>query len=75
MNKYLLRGLVQIFIAFLIISVGYYFMQEQIKWYKPIMIIGVLIFASGFLHIIYRFLRKIDRSSLLEKRKEKKEEK
>jgi hypothetical protein len=48
-------------------------MHLQNNWYKPIMILGVLSFGIGFLRIIYRLIRKIDRNALLEMRKDKKE--
>lgn len=72
MNKYLRRGLLEIILAILLIFLGYYLMQLKNNWYKPIMILGVLSFGIGFLRIIYRLIRKIDRNSLLEIRKEKK---
>jgi len=37
------------------------------------MILGVISFGVGFLRIIYRLIRKIDRNALIEMRKEKKD--
>ncbi|MDH5828442.1 signal peptidase [Sphingobacterium faecium] len=73
MNKYLRRGLLEIILAIILILIGYYLMQLQNNWYKPMMILGVLSFGIGFLRIIYRLIRKIDRNALLEIRKSKKE--
>ncbi|AIM35409.1 signal peptidase [Sphingobacterium sp. SG20118] len=73
MNKYLRRGLLEIILAIILILIGYYLMQLQNNWYKPMMILGVLSFGIGFLRIIYRLIRKIDRNALLEIRKNKKE--
>ncbi|MGJ1324583.1 signal peptidase [Sphingobacterium faecium] len=72
MNKYLRRGLLEIILAILLILLGYYLMQLKNNWYRPVMIIGVISFAIGFLRIFYRLIRKIDRTSLLEMRKGKK---
>ncbi|UIR55700.1 signal peptidase [Sphingobacterium sp. SRCM116780] len=74
MNKYLRRGLLEIIIAIVLILVGYYLMNLQNNWYRPLMILGVISFGIGFLRIIYRLLRKIDRNALLEKRKEEKQD-
>ena len=73
MNKYLRRGLLEIILAIILILIGYYLMQLQNNWYKPMMILGVLSVGIGFLRIIYRLIRKIDRNALLEIRKSKKE--
>jgi general stress protein CsbA len=72
MNKYLRRGLLEIILAILLIPLGYYLMQLKNNWYRPVMILGVISFAIGFLRIFYRLIRKIDRTSLLEMRKGKK---
>ncbi|KKX49729.1 hypothetical protein [Sphingobacterium kitahiroshimense] len=73
MNKYLRRGLLEIILAIILILVSYYLMKLQNNWYKPIMILGVISFGVGFLRIIYRLIRKIDRNALIEMRKEKKD--
>ncbi len=73
MNKYLRRGLLEIILAVILILVSYYLMKLQNNWYKPIMILGVISFGVGFLRIIYRLIRKIDRNALIEMRKEKKD--
>jgi len=45
-------------------------MDGQVKLYKWIMGIGVILFGIGFLTVFYSFIRKIERQSLLEQRRE-----
>jgi len=44
-------------------------MDADNSWYKPLLIVGVLSFGFGFITLIYRMFRKIDRNSILDERK------
>ncbi|SEL42689.1 signal peptidase [Parapedobacter koreensis] len=71
MNKYLRRGLLYTIAGLVLGAVGYYLMALEIRLYKWVMIIGVILFGIGFLTIFYSFIRKIERQSILEERKER----
>ena len=70
MNKYLRKGLREIIIGVLFVILGYYLMEQRSNWYKLAMIIGVIIFSIGFLTLIYRMIRKVDRNAIIEMREE-----
>jgi len=72
MNKYLRRGILFIILSIIFVSFGYKLMDEQVNFYKILMTLGVICFGIGFITIIYRLTRKIDRKSLIEGRKQKK---
>ena len=71
MNKYLSRGLWCAICGLALCALGYYLMDRQLDWYKPAMIIGVIVFGIGFLTILYSFIRKIERNSIILERKER----
>jgi hypothetical protein len=70
MNRYLRNGLLLTFSGLALCLLGYYLMDGQVKLYKWIMGIGVILFGIGFLTVFYSFIRKIERQSLLEQRRE-----
>ncbi|WP_140937026.1 signal peptidase [Sphingobacterium lumbrici] len=71
MNKYLLRGILLLLTGAAAIYSSDILMENENNLYKIIMALGVILFGMGFLHIIYSFFRKIDRNTILEKRREK----
>jgi hypothetical protein len=74
MNKYLRKGLREIIIGVLLVILGYYLMEQRSNWYKPAMLIGVITFSIGFLTLIYRMIRKVDRNAIIEMRGEAQKE-
>ncbi|GGE11334.1 hypothetical protein GCM10011516_06370 [Sphingobacterium cellulitidis] len=44
-------------------------MQAENNWYKLLLTVGVIAFGVGFITLIYRLFRKIDRNTLLDERK------
>lgn len=70
MNKYLRKGLREIIIGVLLVILGYYLMEQRSNWYKLAMLIGVITFSIGFLTLIYRMIRKVDRNAIIEMREE-----
>ncbi len=70
MNKYLRKGLREIIIGVLLVILGYYLMEQRSNWYKLAMLIGVITFSIGFLTLIYRMIRKVDRNAIIEMRGE-----
>ncbi|WP_293899358.1 MULTISPECIES: signal peptidase [unclassified Sphingobacterium] len=70
MNKYLRKGLREIIIGVLLVILGYYLMEQRSNWYKLAMLAGVIVFSIGFLTLIYRMIRKVDRNAIIEMREE-----
>ncbi|MEI2275737.1 signal peptidase [Sphingobacterium sp. ML3W] len=70
MNKYLRKGLREIIIGVLLVILGYYLMEQRSNWYKLAMLVGVVAFSIGFLTLIYRMIRKVDRNAIIEMRGE-----
>ncbi|GAA4176033.1 MULTISPECIES: signal peptidase [Sphingobacterium] len=70
MNKYLRKGLREIIIGVLLVILGYYLMEQRSNWYKLAMLVGVITFSIGFLTLIYRMIRKVDRNAIIEMRGE-----
>ena len=70
MNKYLRKGLREIIIGVLLVVLGYYLMEQRSNWYKLAMLVGVIVFSIGFLTLIYRLIRKVDREAVIEMREE-----
>jgi len=70
MNKYLRKGLREIIIGVLLVGLGYYLMERRSDWYKIAMLVGVIAFSAGFLTLIYRMIRKVDRNAIIEMREE-----
>lgn len=70
MNKYLLRGLIYTVTGLACCAWGYALMAGDHLIYKWVMIAGVIIFGMGFLTVVYSFIRKIERQSIIEERKE-----
>jgi len=70
MNKYLRKGLREIIIGVLLVILGYYLMEQRSNWYKLAMLVGVITFSIGFLTLIYRMIRKVDRHAIIEMRGE-----
>ncbi len=71
MNKYLLRGLLLTFFGLALCAFGYELMEADNDLYKWTMITGVVFFGLGFLTVIYSFIRKIERRSIIQERKER----
>ena len=74
MNKYLRKGLREIIIGVLLVILGYYLMEQRSNWYKLAMLIGVVAFSIGFLTLVYRMIRKVDRHAIIEMRGEAQKE-
>lgn len=70
MNKYLRKGLREIIIGVLLVILGYYLMEQRSNWYKLAMLAAVIVFSIGFLTLIYRMIRKVDRNAIIEMREE-----
>jgi len=70
MNKYLRKGLREIIIGVLLVILGYYLMEQRSNWYKLAMLAGVILFSIGFLTLIYRMIRKVDRNAIIEMRED-----
>lgn len=70
MNKYLLRGLIYTAVGLACCAWGYTLMADERAIYKWVMIAGVIIFGMGFLTVVYSFIRRIERQSIIEERKE-----
>lgn len=75
MNKHLLRGIIYTAVGLACCVWSYRLMTDEDALYRWIMIAGVIIFGIGFLTIIYSFIRKIERHSILEERREQQERK
>ena len=75
MNKYLWRGLLAIVLGMVGIYWGIQLMEQEEGWYKLALTLGVILFGVGFITLVYRLFRSIDRSTLLEKRKTQQKEK
>ncbi|TJZ62290.1 signal peptidase [Sphingobacterium olei] len=71
MNKYLLRGILLLLAGSAAVYGGNILMENENNLYKIVMALGVILFGMGFLLAIYSFFRKIDRHTILEKRREK----
>lgn len=72
MNKYLRNGLLMNIAGIILCALGYYWMDLELTIYKWAMIAGVVLFGIGFLTIIYSLIRKIERRSLEQERRERK---
>ncbi|WP_188507704.1 signal peptidase [Parapedobacter pyrenivorans] len=70
MNKYLLRGLIGIIVGLACCIIGLFLMGQDRPLYKWAMVVGVIVFGMGFLTTLYSLIRKIERRSLLDERKE-----
>lgn len=51
---------------------GFKLMGEERELYKLVLTLGVILFGIGFITLIYRVFRRMDRSALLEERKVRK---
>jgi len=71
MNKYLFRGILLLVTGIAAVYGGNILMESENSSYKTAMVIGVILFGMGFLLIIYSFFRKIDRKTILDRRREK----
>lgn len=71
MNKYLFRGILLLLTGIAAVYGGNILMESENSSYKISMVIGVILFGMGFLLIIYSFFRKIDRKTILDRRREK----
>jgi len=67
-NKYVRRGVLLLLLGIGLNLLGYYLMNEEIFSYAWAMIIGTLLFGTGFLLVIYGLMRRIDRASIMEER-------
>jgi len=71
MNKYVLRGILGASLGGALCIVGLFLMDRDLSVYKWALVIGVIVFGTGFLTILYGLIRKIERRSILEERKER----
>ncbi|MGO1596511.1 MAG: signal peptidase [Sphingobacterium sp.] len=69
MNRYLLRGLVTTLLGIAGVYWGFKLMGAERELYKLVLTLGVILFGIGFITLIYRVFRRMDRSTLLEERK------
>ncbi|OYD40474.1 hypothetical protein CHT99_18455 [Sphingobacterium cellulitidis] len=69
MNKFLIRGLAFTLIGIGCIYYGIILMRAENNWYKLLLTVGVITFGVGFITLIYRLFRKIDRNTLLDERR------
>jgi len=74
MNKYLKRGLALTALGILIGFFGSFLQAEDHNIYKWVLTASVLVFGVGFLTIVYSLIRKIERKSIIEDRKEQGED-
>ncbi len=71
MNKYLRRGIIGTILGLAFCVLGLVLMGEDRPIYKWAMVVGVVVFGLGFLTTLYSLIRKIERRSLLDERKER----
>ncbi len=71
MNKYLRNGLLMTAAGIILCLLGYYLKAQELNVYKWTMIVGVILFGIGFLTILYSLIRKVERRSLEQDRREK----
>ncbi len=62
------RGVLLLTAEILLILIGYYIKDTEIMKYGWAMIIGYIAFGTGFLLILYRIIRKMERNAILEER-------
>ncbi|MFD1164152.1 hypothetical protein ACFQ2C_00885 [Sphingobacterium daejeonense] len=77
MNKYLIRGTAFTVVGILCLYYGINLMKSDLTdnlWYKILLIAGVLSFGYGFITLIYRMFRKIDRNTIIDHRKSNKKQ-
>lgn len=75
MNRYLLKGLGFTIAGIACLYYGLQIMGPENNWYKVLLSVGVILFGFGFITLVYRMFRKIDRDTILENRKSDKKEK
>lgn len=73
MNKYLWRGLIALLLGIAGVYWGIQLMGEEQGYYKLVLILGVILFGVGFITLLYRVFRTLDRSALLDARKNQKD--
>jgi len=74
MNKYLIRGLVLTALGIVIGLFGSFLQEEEHDVYKWVLSASVIVFGLGFLTIVYSLIRKIERKSIIDERKEQQNE-
>ncbi len=74
MNKYLVKGLSLAITGIIAVYISYDLMEAENHWYKILMTAGVILFGYGFVLLVYRIFRKIDRNTLIDDRNKKQEE-
>jgi len=73
MNKYVQRGILGALLGVALCLAGLFLMERDLSIYKWALAAGVIVFGLGFLTLIYGLIRKIERRSILDDRKERKE--
>lgn len=71
MNKYVQRGILGASLGGALCVVGLFLMERDLSIYKWTLVAGVIVFGIGFLTLLYGLIRKIERRSILEERKER----
>ncbi|WP_353195900.1 signal peptidase [Parapedobacter defluvii] len=71
MNKYLQRGILSALLGIALCMLGLFLMGRELSVYKWVLVSGVIVFGIGFLTILYGLIRKIERRSILDERKER----
>ena len=73
MNKYVRRGVLGVAAGGALCVLGLFLMKKDLSIYKWALVSGVIGFGVGFLTTIYGLIRKIERRSILDDRKERKQ--
>ncbi|MFC7525435.1 signal peptidase [Parapedobacter sp. GCM10030251] len=71
MNKYVQRGFLGASLGAALCVLGTFLMKQDFPIYKWVLVLGVIVFGIGFLTILYGLIRKIERRSILDERKER----
>ena len=74
MNKYVQRGILGASIGVALCILGLFLMKQDLPIYKWTLTVGVIVFGVGFLTTLYGLIRKIERRSILEDRKERQQQ-
>jgi len=71
MNKYVQRGILGASLGVALCILGLFLMGREASVYKWVLASGVIVFGIGFLTLLYGLIRKIERRSILDDRRER----